>query len=63
MVKKYQSLERVIMNAESIKELLVKIFDNIDILDRNLQLVSLKDDVDLDITFSDINITMKMKMF
>ena len=54
---KYQSLEEVIMNAESIKGVVGQnLRDNIDILDRNLQLVSLKDDVDLDITFSDINI-------
>lgn len=53
---KYQSLEEVIMNAESIKGVVGQnLRDNIDILDRNLQLVSLKDDVDLDITFSDIN--------
>ena len=44
------------MNAESIKGVVGQnLRDNIDILDRNLQLVSLKDDVDLDITFSDIN--------
>ena len=53
---KYQSLEEVIVNAESIKGVVGQnLRDNIDILDRNLQLVSLKDDVDLDITFSDIN--------
>ena len=53
---KYQSLEEVIMNAESIKGVVGQnLRDNIDILDRNLQLVSLKDDVDLDITFRDIN--------
>ena len=53
---KYQSLEEVVMNAESIKGVVGQnLRDNIDILDRNLQLVSLKDDVDLGITFSDIN--------
>lgn len=53
---KYQSLEEVIVNAESIKGVVGQnLRDNIDILDRNLQLVSLKDDVDLDITFRDIN--------